>query len=267
MNRKRYIHITDPHLLPWKRFKLLNIIMDQKPHGIFLTGDISLCSQTMLGDLEFLGKRIGAPLYFVYGNHDLFLSNIEKTNNGIRKLCAKYKNLIWMTESDVISLSDEVGLIGEEGFYDAFLGDPKWLRYTFDWFMIEDFRKLSSMKKRIEAFQELAKNSAKNLSNKLEMALENHKTVYLLTHYPPWKEANRCGSLISEEFWKPYNTNLQLGNALEKVMENHKKRKLIVLSGHVHPPSITLIHVNRNIECWVGMGSYYKISNDQTIYI
>lgn len=263
-DRAKYLWITDPHLLPWNRYKMLNTILDEKPRAVFITGDISY-GPTLIQDLEFLGKRAGRPIYFTLGNHDYHWSSFNSVHEKVRSLCKEYKNLIWMTDSGPVSITDEVAIIGTEGWYDVRVGNPLFIKYTFDWFLTKDFKILPSMEKRIEAFRKIASEGAEIISAKLESALKKNKTIYLLTHFPPWKEANRCDSWISETFWEPYNTNLQLGKSLEKVMENHKKRNLIVLCGHTH--SSMQIHVSRNIECRVGRGAYHRLMNDEIIYI
>jgi len=262
--RQKYLWFTDTHLLPFNRFKMLNTILDEKPAGVFLTGDISNSSYTLMGDLDFLGKRIGRPLYFVLGNHDYHFSSIHKTHQGVRELCQKHRNLIWMTEADIVPLNEEVALIGSEGWYSC-EGDSSYLKWTFDWWLINEFENMPDMKSRIEAFKWLAEQSANVLSERLERALENYKTVYLLSHFTSWKEANRCSSLLSEAFWEPYNTNIPLGLALEKVMVTRKKRHLVCLMGHSH--LAVEIRVSRSIECRVGKGSYYKVSDDEIIYL
>jgi len=264
MQRHLYLWITDTHLLPWQRYKMLGAIHDQKPSGVFITGDISNSAQTLLGDLEFLGKRIGRPIYFTIGNHDLHGSSIEKTYAGIRELVAKYNNLVWMDKSDIIPLNEETCCIGHMGWYNG-TGNKKYLKFTLDWFLTEDFRKLHSWEERFAKFEQLAQESIDSLLPKLETALDTYKVVYLLTHYPPWPEANRCNYFLSEEFYSPYNSNVMLGKALEKLMAEHKKRRLIVLAGHTHSPCV--IQVSRNVECRVGKGSYYKLSDDEIIYI
>jgi UDP-2,3-diacylglucosamine pyrophosphatase LpxH len=263
--REKRLWMTDLHLFPWNRYKLLNIILDKKVKSVFLTGDISNSSQTLIADLEFLGKRIGRPLYFTTGNHDLHFSSIVETKNNIRKVCQKYKNLIWIDEAGIIPINDEVCCLGEMGWYDARVGNPEYLKYTFDWFLIKEFKELPNMRVRIEKFRSLAEESAKSLSLKLEEAVETYKTVYLLSHFPAWKECHRANEWISEKFYEPYNTNLILGQELEKVMIKHKKRHLICLMGHTH--LATTIQVSRSIECRVGAGSYHKLTKENIIYI
>lgn len=254
--RDKYLWFTDLHLKPWTRIRLLNTILDEKPKGVFITGDISASNPTFLSDIEFLGKYSGRPIYFVYGNHDVWFSSFAKIKENIIKLSSKYKNLIWMSNEEFVSINDEVALIGEEGWYSGNIGNKNYIKYTLDWLFVKELRQLKTWEERFEYFIYLSKESSKIISRKLEVALENHKTIYLLTHFPPWVEAGRYSGGFTEEFWKPYNTNYFLGEELEKVMISYKKRKLIVLTGHSHSPM--QIHASRNIECIVGPPGLHK---------
>lgn len=264
IDRGKYLWLSDTHTKIIDRYKLLSVILDQKPRAVFHTGDISE-GFAFLSDLEFIGKRIGRPFYFVLGNHEVWGSSFAKIHAGVRSLCDRYKNLVWMTEGGIIQLNDEACLIGADGWYSAEIGNPEYIKYTGDWFFIEDFKKLSSMKERIAKFRELAIQSAELLGIRLEQALQNYKTIYLLSHVPAWAEAHRPNGWFGEKFYEPYNTNLILGKTLEKIMSNYKKRHLICLMGHTHCP--VQIHVQRNIECRVSRGSYHKISEEEIIYI
>jgi predicted phosphohydrolase len=254
MEKAPYLWITDPHLTPLTRRKMLNAILDRAPVGVFLTGDVSTCSQTFLGELDFLGERIGRPLFFVYGNHDLWFSDRASVENEIRALCRKHKNLIWMNESGIVPLNESSCVIGHNGWYDGRNGNSDYIRYTADWFLIKDFRQLPTMPDRIDLFRKWADESAEKLSAQLEEAVKTYKTVWLLSHFPMWKEAHRASAFL-EQFWASYNCNLVLGQALEKVMANYKKRHLICLTGHTHSP--VHIFVSRGIECRVGRAKYF----------
>lgn len=267
--KDKYLWFTDTHLdkvTPWTLSRFIFHIVKENPTGIFLTGDISNGTLT-IKHLQLLATCIKCPIYFVLGNHDYHLSSIEKMHDKIRELCKKYPNLIWMTEAGIVHVNEEVAIIGTEGWYDAENGNPKYLRLTFDWFMTEDFRKLPSMEARIQYWRELADKSAHDISDKLEKALEQgYKNIYVLTHFPPWKEATRDVGTVMEKFWLPYNANLALGKAIEKTMESHKKKHVTVLAGHTHTDC--WIHVTRNIECKVSKAKYYGfLRNEEHIYI
>jgi hypothetical protein len=163
-------------------------------------------------------------------------------------------------------LADDVALIGAEGWYDASLGDPKLLRWTTDWFRTFDFLHLDDMETRVDAWRKMAKASATAIAGRLEKALENHKTVYIITHFPPWKEATRAEGTWTEKFWLPYNTNVAMGQAIERVMDGRKKKRVIVLAGHTHNPC--QVRVSNTIQCMVARASYFgDVIPEQTIIL
>jgi predicted phosphohydrolase len=265
---KKYVWYTDTHLnwvLPWNKFRFVKRIEAENPNGIFLTGDISH-GISIKWDLKYLAKHLDIPIYFVLGNHDYHYRTMENVHNDVRELCDQYPNLHWMTESDIISLNKKTAIIGAEGWYDARVGDSKYLKYTLDSWVTTDFRKLSDAQARLKKFRELADASAFLIKNKLEEALQNHKVVYILTHYPPWQQATRDIGTFMERFWLPYNTNIIMGQTIEQVMANYKKKKVIVLAGHTHTDS--WIHISKRIECKVNKASYLGLPrNEECIFI
>jgi 3',5'-cyclic-AMP phosphodiesterase len=262
-----YCWITDTHLdklSPWKKYSFLLQLKQQEPKGIFLTGDISTGPLLSL-DLWLLSK-VGCPIYFVLGNHDYHFSSIEKTHAKIRKLCAKYPNLIWMQDQEVIGLDDEIALIGAESWYSVDLGNPKWIKYTMDWWLIKDFRQLPSMEKRIEAFRSIADESCKNIERKLEKAIEqDYKTIYILSHYPVCVEATRSEDVLMSSFWLPYDTNIRMGKTVERVMSKYKTKNARIFCGHSHQE--TFAQISRNVWCQVGRGRYIGVPHSQKIYL
>jgi len=267
--KDKFLWFTDTHLdkvAPWNLIKFILHIRKENPKGIFLTGDISNGLLTTT-HLELLARFIKCPIYFVLGNHDYHFSSIEEMHKKVRALCRKHPNLVWMRDAGVVHINDEVCLIGSEGWYDAERGRPEYLKFTFDWFMTKDFRNLPDMSSRIEAWKRLADESSHDLTDKLEKAIEQkYKNIYVLTHFPPWKEATRDVGTFMEKFWLPYNVNIRLGKALEAGMAEHKKRYMTVLAGHTHTDC--WIHVARNIECKVSKAKYYgELRNEEHIFI
>lgn len=267
--KDKYLWFTDTHLdkvPPWALVKFIRHLLKEKPSGVFLTGDISNGFMT-IWHLRLLATFIKCPIYFVLGNHDYHFSSIEKTHQKLRELCKEFPNLIWMTEAGVVHLSEEVALIGTEGWYDADNGKPEYLKFTLDWFLTENFRKLPDMEARIAVWRQMADQSAHDLVDKIEKCIEQgYKSIYILTHFPPWKEATRDVGTAMEQFWLPYNVNIRLGKALEVAMAGHKKKNITVLAGHTHTDC--WIHVARNIECKVSKAKYYgELRNEEHIFI
>lgn len=267
-NDRKFLWLTDTHFnlaSLWSRWKFARCMDAESPCGVFLSGDITTGSR-LTQDLYWLARHIDCPIYFVLGNHDYWGKSIAESHAELRDLCAEAPNLIWLTDKGPVQLSEDIAVIGAEGWYDAAYGNPWWVRFTADWFMVEDFRRLPGHEARLSAFQRLAAESAECVADKLAAALGSYKTVYLVTHFPPWVEATRDVGTFMEQFWLPYNVNAVLGRRLEAVMRHRKKRRLVVLSGHTHVPN--LIQVSRNIQCFVGEASYTRpVKHYQRIYV
>lgn len=266
---KRFVWFSDTHLnlsvLPFLKRRFVSRLKAAGADGLFLTGDVS-SGHWLEFDLRFLATHFDGPIYFVLGNHDYHFRHIESVHADVRRICGQHPNLHWMTDEGVITIDDDVALIGTEGWYDATLGDPNLLRYTPDWWMTFDFLHHDSMEARIDNWRAMANASASLVEKRLEEALECHKTVYVLTHVPPWKEATRDAGTRMEKFWLPYNTNVAMGQAIERVMDGRKKKRAIVLAGHTHTPCH--IQVSRSIECMVARASYWgRVRAEETIVI
>src|SRR5260221_2540947 len=140
--RKKFLFLTDTHLWYWSRNKLLNLMLDEKPDGLFLTGDISNCAWLLYKDLKFLATGLNIPIYFVLGNHCHYGSSFNEVKERVIDICNEHTNLKWLDQSDIISLNYNTAIVGSMGWYSASIGISYFIRYTFDWFMISDFRKL-----------------------------------------------------------------------------------------------------------------------------
>ena len=266
--RSKYLWISDTHLnnlFPWQRYKFMAKFRHEEPKGILHTGDISN-GLMLIHDLKMLAK-LGVPLYFVLGNHELFWSSRAKMHQKIRDFCAEYPYMVWLEEEEEpVQLDEEICLIGTGGWFDGAQGDLKWLNWKSDLWLIKELRQQKSLEAKVELSRQWAQESAAKIERRLLRALElGYKTIYLLTHFPPFIEATRDQGTVMEQFWLPYNTNIRLGETVERVMEGHKKRRCVILSGHTHSP--IYCRLSRNVECQVGAGKYMGVPNSQKIYL
>lgn len=269
MSKKKYLWYTDAHFDSvdiLNKIKFLFRLRSEKPSGIFLTGDIANGPFTKFY-LKILAKTVDCPIYFVLGNHDYWFSSFEETHNSIKRLCKEYPNLIWLNNSDIIPLKPKVALIGTDGWYDGNVGNPDYLKYTIDWLLIKELRNQPSANARLAKFKKIAYESSIDIEHKIQKAIDlGYKTIYILTHYPPWKEATRDSGTFLEEFWLPYNVNYILGKTIENIMHNKKKIYVKILAGHIHVDK--WIHVKRNIECKINESKYFgSLRNEEVIYI
>lgn len=242
---------------------MLCYIKEQSPKGIFITGDMTDTVFSYIETLEFFAQRLDIPIYFIQGNHENLLSSFERNNQDITNICKKYSNLFYMTNYSHLRLKNNVAVIGEMGWYSpGKLANVNFLKYSFDWLMVEDFKPLKNWKDRLNKFKELADDSAEKVANKLKNAFVKYDTVYLLTHFPGWPIHTNS---ITEIFWRPYNTNTPMGVMIEEIMKDYQDKKLIVLAGHSHSPSIT--QISHNIKSIVGKDAYKNLPESQILNI
>lgn len=267
---KKLIWLTDTHVtfsFLWKKYALIRHIKNLEADALLLSGDIS---NGLFIDyvLYYIANHVDIPIYFVLGNHDYYFKSIKDVNSDIRSLSKRYDNLHWLTNSEPLPLKDDTCIIGAEGWYDCNLGNSEYIKFTIDWWLIEDFRMLQGTKERIEAFRQLALDYANQIEVKLIKAINSgYKEIYLLTHVPPFKEATRDEGTIMENFWLPYNTNTALGKVIKNVMSRFPDRKLNILSGHTH--TRVVVNLAHNIECRVNNANYFSVgfSNRELIII
>lgn len=255
--KQKFLWYSDTHFnftFPWTQYNFVSHILEENPKGLIISGDIA-CGITIKHILTFLAKKLeNIPIYFVKGNHDSYSISFKESYNKTIDVCKQYSNLFWMNEYDNIPLNNESAIIGDDGWYDGRLNEFQYLAWNLDWIMIEEFSKLKSFEEKLSLTRQLADISAFKLQKKLETALQKYKTIYILTHVPPWAEATRSVGKETEKFWLPYNVNYHLGKMIEEVAAAHPYQNIIVLSGHTHQP--TFVNVSHNIECLVQSGKY-----------
>lgn len=266
---KRFIWFSDTHLnlsvLPFLKRLFIRNLKNSCADGIFITGDIS-SGPFLESDLKFLATHFDGPVYFVLGNHDYHGRHIESVHSDVRRLTNIYPNLHWMTESGVVTIAPDVALIGHDGWYDGSAGNSNLLKWTIDRFFTFDFFHLDDMKQQLGMWKQMALQSSKHIENLLKIALENHNTIYVMTHVPPWRQAIKVEGSRLEKLWLAYNTNVVLGETIERVMKNVRGKRVVVLSGHTHIPCH--IRVTQNIECHVARASYLgRVREEETIVI
>lgn len=268
MATKKYFWITDPHFNFVNPVKLKNFflrIKSEHPDGIFITGDISTGPE-VIRHLQWIAEDIAVPTYFVLGNHDFYRSSFQLVEEAVVDLTKRQDNLFYMNKCNVIQLSSDTALIGHDGWYDSNWRVPYTsLIFIWDFFFIKDFRALFSNEERLELVRERAKIASLSMVDKLETALKNNSTVYLITHIPPWPEQNEKWGGLIEKFWTPFNSSKVIAEALINVMGRHSDKKLIILSGHTHHARKEII--THNIELRVGSASHNVCEIQEAIFI
>lgn len=228
--------LTDPHFnhapaAAWDAF--LESLAGSQPDALLITGDISE-GQDVVFQLSRLTAAFAGTIYFVLGNHDFYQRSIAITRRQIIDACGDEPRLIYLTNDFEIALSPRVGLVGDDGWGDATVGDYERSPVRLaDFLHIDDFRSRppSGWKEQLRL---LGVDAADRLRPKLEEALGRFSTVIVATHVPPFREACWYEGHTTDDLWAPFFVCGQIGQVLLEAAQQNPHRQLLVFCGHTH---------------------------------
>ena len=238
---KRILWTTDIHLnfvTAEKVDEFLGQLQAAQPDVLLFSGDIGE-SDSLVHYLSQLADSINCPIYFVLGNHDFYHGSIVEVRQQIKRLCEEHPTLHYLTESDCFGLTEQVGLVGHDGWADGRTGD-----YESSDVMMNDYQLIKelapySKRERWPVLQKLGDEAAAHVQRVLPLALDQFSHVYLITHVPPLREACWYNDEISNDEWAPHFTCQAMGDTILSIMQQYPNRQLTVLCGHTHSPGST----------------------------
>lgn len=258
----KYAWITDVHLDLFgedndKLIKFGESIVKDNPTGIFITGDISVTRKVVfhLSAIERIARR---PIYFVLGNHDYYGGRIEEVRKQMREVTNLSPFLRYMPTMPYYSLSSTSAVVGHDGWYDANCGDWKNSNMNLsDWSAIYDFTLVNGSKSTIvEKAKKLAHEGATHVHNGIKQAVRYHKTIVVLTHFPPFPQSHVHEGKPGEPGAMPWFVDKMMGDMLMDASRAFPNHKFIVLAGHTHGRYDG--QITGNLEVHVGGAEYYK---------
>ena len=246
--------------------------------GFLFTGDISL-GGSLVRHLKQL-ERVLSPrqIYFVCGNHDFYNSSFDKVRNELKTAFSRSKTVKYAVQRDVISLTNKTALIGHDGWYDAYHGEPFRSPYIMsDWVKIHDFFNMSGIRSDgmygsvpemgpiISLSRKLSYDAAEHIARNADEAARTHETVIVLTHIPPFPALNMKEGKSSNIFSMPWYTSKLMGDVLLDVANMHQGVRFEVFCGHTHEKNE--IQITDNLRCHVGSSEYGKPQISGTIQV
>jgi 3',5'-cyclic AMP phosphodiesterase CpdA len=236
----RLAWLTDIHLnflTASETDNFLSAVRVCKADAILLTGDIGE-ARSVVPLLERLDNAWQRPLYFVLGNHDFYGGSIAGVRAEVTALQRTRPYLVYLTAAEMISLTPTVGLVGDDGWADARLGN-----YVQSLVMMNDYRLIAELAPLTKEFRwpklkQLGDQAAQHIRRVLPAALAKFPAVILGTHAPPLREACWHEGQISNDEWLPHFTCKALGDAILEIMRAAPQKKLTVYCGHTHSPGI-----------------------------
>ncbi|MCB9793090.1 MAG: metallophosphoesterase [Alphaproteobacteria bacterium] len=233
--------------------------------GLLLTGDIAE-AHDLVGWLRFLRAELGAPVWFVLGNHDFYQGSVAGVRGAVRALCAEVEGLHWMQEAGVLPLTPRAALVGVDGWGDGRLGD--WDAQPA--VTLNDFIRIAELREACmsdpppgqwldrarlrEALMALGEEAARLLEPSLSEALARFEEVLVLTHVPPFAEASWHEGRRSDPPWLPHFSCGATGEVLLRAAEAWPRRRIRVLCGHTH--SAGVVRMRENLEVRTGGAQY-----------
>jgi 3',5'-cyclic AMP phosphodiesterase CpdA len=211
-----------------------DLVLGARPDAVLVGGDISVAA-TVGPYLTRLAEWVRRPVYFVLGNHDFWGSGVTEMQGAMRELSQRERWLTWLGgANEPVALSERVGLIGHDGWYDGRCGD-----YAGSAVKLNDFVRMSDFaykgkQERLEIMQALSQEAADHFRRLLPVACARFEEVLLLTHVPPFREAAWYEGRVSSDDWLPFMSCQAAGEVLREVMEAHPGQRLTVLCGHTH---------------------------------
>jgi predicted MPP superfamily phosphohydrolase len=210
-------------------------VEEQKPDALLICGDIAE-GTTVSHHMNWMENRFGFPTYFVLGNHDYYRSSFEKVRAEMTSFTKTSKRTKWLPAlSEPARITDDVCVIGHDGWYDGRFGDYHGSRVELnDFHYIHDFISIDGGSSRLALMRKMADQAAEFLGDAATKALKNFKQVIVVTHVPPFKEASTYRGKPANDSYLPFFSCKSTGEALVEVMSANPDRQMMVLCGHTH---------------------------------
>ncbi len=252
----KIIWLNDIHLnfLDGERiYAFLDELRAKKPDAVLVAGDIGEANDFSLYFQE-MAEVVARPIYFVLGNHDFYRGTIAGVRAMAETICKENSKLHWLNRAGVAKLTEQVGLIGHDGWGDGRCGD-----YVNSWVPLNDFRLIGDflgldLAGRQRLLNRLGDEAAGHINKVLPEALARFDRVILLTHVAPFPEAAWHEGRMSGPDWLPFMACKAMRDVLVQVMCQHPGRTLTVLCGHTH--SGGRVDIRPNIHVLTGPADY-----------
>ena len=170
------------------------------------------------------------------GNHDYYRSSIPVVRQRVSELAEMIPNLHFLTTEGAYSLTDDVVLVGHDGWGDGkngdFLQTP--IRIN-DHKLIAELSGLTrpSLQKKLN---QLGEEAARHILNGLNAAKDMGNSLWVLTHVPPFPETCWHNGYAGHKDWIPDFSCRSVGDILLQFCKENPTKQVTVFCGHGHSP-------------------------------
>lgn len=273
----RIAWVTDVHL-DWldegQTEAFFAAIEADRPDAVLVGGDIGL-GDDVAARLQAMAERLRRPVHFVLGNHDYYFASVAGVRAEVTALSDRSQFLRYLPSSGVVRLSDDVAVVGHDGWADGRAGKGAASPVIMnDHLLIRDFEDVLASKGPVRGLQpdevlaryadtqasrfalmaRLADEAAGHLRAVVREALDRARHVVVLMHFPPFVEACWYGGTISDGDWLPHLACTSAGEVLRAAMVARPDRTMTVLCGHTHGGGV--VRILANLEVRTGGARY-----------
>lgn len=261
---KRYSWLTDVHfdyftpdLEDRVIVKTTKKCLEQNVDGIIVTGDITV-GPKLVKTLSIMDHTAQIPILFVLGNHDTWFSSFDATRKQMTELSSISPYLKYVSVTDYVPLTQGACLVGHDGCYDGYVGDPLMSRFFVnDWENTHDYKQVGGMANRgaiVSVARSQARLAAEHVAQSIKRATRYYRSIYVITHVPPFVEACKFGPGPVESDAAPWYCDVTMGTMLRRAADAYKGITFTVLCGHSHTGCT--YRVSDNMVCIVGQAEY-----------
>jgi len=206
---------------------------------LVVSGDISE-APSLNFHLSELKKGWGPGLHFVLGNHDYYRGSFRSVSESLVG-----QDLGWLSESAVQQVTPDVALVGQDGWYDGYYGDPYNHRFWMaDWDLIEDMKEVVSRQTKtkddfdrgplLDFCRTRSQAQADLAEVKIQQALDTSPVVIFATHVPPFEGATWHEGEQSSPVYMPWFSSKLMGDMLLRIADRNPQSRIVVMCGHTH---------------------------------
>jgi len=260
---QKILAMSDLHLNfginPGVRRKFFNQIKGSNS-PIIIAGDIG-DGHSLRNNLEELASACQSSVYFITGNHDYYHSGFEEITNIIRKTVSENPNLVYLTDSGIISLDTDTCVVGVDSWYDAkIVPEGAYLPM-----IMNDFRYIKELclfykseSEVVKTFQDRAETALEDLKTRLSKAVKRYKNVIVVSHPVPFG----CMDTKKSSDAAPFYVWYKAGMFIADFAKDHQETKFLWICGHTHERSEW--H-NENLDAYCLGSEYFSPRVDAVI--
>ncbi|AEI43899.1 metallophosphoesterase [Paenibacillus mucilaginosus] len=233
---------------------LCTVVQERSPGLLLIAGDLSSDYRLTLEALGEIERRTGLPCLMVPGNHDVWNRHVPQL--GTWDIYNRLLDYLHNLARGPYRVNGEWVVIGDLGWYDFSLGDP---RFTQEEFLRMEYGGRVWNDREFAPWDRPAPEMHRYFVEKLEAQLEAHRgsRILLVTHAVPHRHFTVP---LPNETWSYFNAFLG-SEAYADLIARHTDSIRYAVCGHVHYRKRLTFHRTELICSCLGYAKEWRSSD------